>query len=201
WRAAFLKWIVGKGKMPTPSEFAWEIFLKNHITFPALPPLLPFKIGVYKVIKGKFEISEVGGLPHGSFHYRKNRLAMYELGLDKVRKVGHSRKDWGTFNPGALMALLGPKPRSREYSFVRKAGKKGLSLGNIKRETFIIAPTAERPLTKGEFYFIKVIRHNSALEIKCYKISKRKTLYGIANIDLFEGFPTRWSILMKMPKK
>ena len=201
WKEAFLRWIVGKGEMPTPSAFAWEIFLKNHITFPALPSLLPFKIGVYQVIKGKFVLSEVGGQPHGSFHYRKNRLAMYELRQDKVRKVGHSRKDWGTFNPGALLELLGPKPGSGEYCFVKKAMSKGISLGNIKGETFIIAPTAERPLTPGKFYFIKVIRHDSALEIECYKISKRKTLYGVANIDLIEGLPTRWSILMKTPEK
>ena len=201
WKKAFLKWRVGKGKMPVPSKFDWWIFLYKHITIPAIRETLHFRPRQAKDFKGSMVLSEDGRFRYATFHYSRN-VSKYLIGPGEIKWVSRLNGDGETYNVEPFEDLLGSKPRSKRYSFTKKAIKGNMiSMGNVDGTTFVLRfPSISLPLTEGDLFFIKVERCDSSLKFRCYKSSKSKAPFAIGFIRLRQGYPISWSVSMGAPE-
>ncbi|MEE8638715.1 MAG: hypothetical protein V3T21_06735 [Candidatus Margulisiibacteriota bacterium] len=200
WREAFLKWRVGKGGMPAPSEFEWWVFLNKRLTLPALRQAMHFKAGRKKKSKGMLILSESDKFRYAIFHYSRNRTVKYLIGPDEIRWAGRWNEDGETYNKESFLALLGSKPASIKYSFAKKAMERNMiSLGNVDGTTFLLRFSVRVPLIEGNPYFIEVIRVDSFLKIKCYKSPSSKKPCAVGKIKLVGGLPLRWHVTMVLP--
>ena len=196
-----MKWRVGKGRMPDPSEFDWWIFLYKRITLPALRQMLTFRPGQKKNSKGRIVLSESGDLRYATFLYSKKRASKYLIGPDEIKWASRLNGDGETYDRFTFLALLGSKPTSIKYSFTKKAIKGNMiSLGNIDGTTLVLRfASLALPVTEGNSFFIEVERYDSSLRFKCYKSSESKTLYAMGLIALNKGFPICQSVSMRSP--